>query len=254
VIIIAAGEALRWNNYLGVPKHFIAIDGEPILARAVRLLRAYGPEIVVVGREERYKLDGAALYFPVLDPENHDADKFLSSRQLWNAFGRTVVLYGDAYYTEEAIATIMTYTGRDWTLFARFGASRFTGCPYGECFAQSFWPEQIPEHLAALLRVRDLQRRKLLDRCGGWEHYMAMNHVSDADIRHVKFLDRAVMVDDWTDDFDKPEDYDRFVARWSARTTADGASEPAYTPVLQDDVPVEPPHDGQQPAGDRVGA
>ena len=34
---MADGEGKRWGNYLGIPKHLIEIDGEPIIKRTVRL-------------------------------------------------------------------------------------------------------------------------------------------------------------------------------------------------------------------------
>lgn len=40
--ILANGEGTRWHNYKGVPKQLIEIDGETILSRMVRLLRAEG--------------------------------------------------------------------------------------------------------------------------------------------------------------------------------------------------------------------
>ena len=32
-IIMAAGMGTRWNNYLGVPKHLIELNGETLLGR-----------------------------------------------------------------------------------------------------------------------------------------------------------------------------------------------------------------------------
>ena len=36
-IFICAGEATRWNNYGGTPKHYAILNGEPIIERATRL-------------------------------------------------------------------------------------------------------------------------------------------------------------------------------------------------------------------------
>ncbi|GAG87713.1 unnamed protein product, partial [marine sediment metagenome] len=40
-IIIADGKGDRWNNYLGVAKHFIEIEGETIIERTIRLIKKY---------------------------------------------------------------------------------------------------------------------------------------------------------------------------------------------------------------------
>src|SRR5690606_1796938 len=110
-IIIAAGKGSRWNNYNGIDKHFLEIDGEPIIHRTVRLLNENGvDDVYVVGKDDRYKISGSQLYIPTLNPANYDADKFLSSKDLWlRDEGRTIVFYGDVYFTEMAIKTILDF-------------------------------------------------------------------------------------------------------------------------------------------------
>jgi hypothetical protein len=136
-------------------------------------------------------------------PTGTDADKFLSSRDLWSRTGRTVVFYGDVYFTERAMDKIVFYREPDWTIFLRFGPDDAQGNPQGgECFAQSFYPEDIPEHEAALYRVANDQALTLK---GGWEHYRAMNGARDLS-KHVR-LNRHVIIDDLTDDFDTPKGY-----------------------------------------------
>jgi choline kinase len=85
-IIIAAGEATRWGNYLGVPKHLIPIDGEPIAKRTIRLLKDRGvSDIFLVGLDsDLYRLTGSKFYLAKKNPEYAGADKFLSSKELWD--------------------------------------------------------------------------------------------------------------------------------------------------------------------------
>src|SRR5690606_26071821 len=92
-IVIAAGEATRWNRYLGVDKHFIEIEGEPIIHRIVRLFGQWVDEVVVVGKDKRYRIAGAEWYKPKLNTDNRGADKFLSSKDLWLQDGRTIIVY-----------------------------------------------------------------------------------------------------------------------------------------------------------------
>lgn len=214
-VIIAAGQASRWGGYLGIPKHLIEIDGEPIIYRTVRLLLERGiSEIYVVGPADdpRYLIEGSQLYVPVKNLLHHDADKFLNSKPLWNQQGRTLVVYGDVYFTEEAMTKVTSFTGKDWTLFCRFGRSELTGTKWGECFVQSFYPLDLAEHERNLLYIADLKERKVINRCGGWEHYRAMNGLKESRVRqpHKKYS-RYVEIDDWTDDFDRPDDYERFI-------------------------------------------
>lgn len=219
-IIIAAGKATRWNNYLGVPKHFIEIDSEPIIARTVRLLNKYNvADISVVANDDRYDIPGSSLYKPAINyADNADADKFLSSRELWSKTGRTLVLYGDCFFTEEAIETIVNYNVREWTLFCRPHKSKITGAKWGECFCQSFYPEHIEAHEKALYRIVNLYKRKVINRCGGWEHYRAMMGRPDNMVRLPHTMStNYVIIDDWTDDFDNPDDYNNWIERWKNR-------------------------------------
>jgi hypothetical protein len=221
-IVIADGPGDRWGNYLGAPKHFAPVDGEPILNRTVRLFST-GAEVTVVGPadDERYRIPGSTLFTPRHVPEHGDADKFLNNMELWNPTSRTLVLYGDCYFTEAAAQTILSsWVIREWTLFCRFGPSRYSGCQWGECFAQSFYPEHWAEHLSALWRIMRLYQSGsgALNRCGGWEHYRAMlgwpnEKLGDNHVITRKNRRRAVEIKDWTEDFDFPADYDEFMRR-----------------------------------------
>lgn len=216
-IILCAGEATRWANYLNTPKHLVEIEGERILDRTVRLLRAQGVRdihVVVKSDDLRYRIPGSRLYVASVDYElNADADKFLSSRVLWNGNGRTLVIYGDCYFTEEAIEAIVSEARIEWLLFCRPFPSALTGTPWGECFAQSFYPQHLARHEEALHRIARLYKSGRIKRCGGWEHYNAMIGRSDEDLEQCRpdgtytMLGNYVEINDWSEDFDFPEDY-----------------------------------------------
>jgi MobA-like NTP transferase domain len=223
-IVIAAGEATRWKNYLNVPKHYLQIDGEPIIERTVRLLRENGVgDIHVVSKE--YCVPHCYNFRPKLNYEqNADADKFLSSKELWNRNGRTVVFYGDVFFTEESMNTIVGFENDEWTLFCRPDRSRITGRRWGECFAQSFYATEISRHEKALHRIVRLYKKGVIKRCGGWEHYRAMVGRPDDEIRSPHIMTTNYFtIDDFTEDFDFPTDYDSFIEKFrrhqSRRTT-----------------------------------
>lgn len=218
-IMICAGDATRWGGYMNTPKHLIEIEGERLLDRTVRLLKERGiREIYTVVKRitDEYYVKGAAQWVADLNPEeNADADKFLSSKELWNKEGRTLVIYGDCYFTDEAMDTIVSHEGRAWHLFCRSQASEITGTPWGECFAQSFYPEDLERHEAALRRIAKLSKEGVIKRCGGWEHYRAMIGRSDAQLRKHVMGDCYTEINDWSDDFDYPKDYDEWKRRRS---------------------------------------
>lgn len=207
-IVIAAGEGSRWGDYTGVPKHLVEIGGERLINRTARLFAAHG-EVLVVARDERYRTPWSTLERPRLDDRNFGADKFLSSRHLWSRDERTLVVYGDVYFTEAAVNTVIRRPEHDWYLFARFGPSSVYGGDRGECFVQSFWPANIGDHLAALRKIVAARRDRCIPEIGGWQHYRAMEGFFLTD--HAQGP-RFVEVDDATDDLDYPADYERIRA------------------------------------------
>src|SRR5690606_33060419 len=103
------------------------VDGETLLDRAVRLLRENGiTDIVITGYDERYRIEGTELYGP---PGNRfEVDKFYSPRERWNRAGNTLFVYGDCFFTPEAIATMCTTPAEHGVqFFGRFGRSSITG-------------------------------------------------------------------------------------------------------------------------------
>lgn len=214
VIIICAGEATRWADHLNTKKHLIEIEGEKIVHRTARLFFKYGVhDISVVTKEydERYDTPYSTQEVVQVDYEkNADADKFLSSKHLWNKDGRTVVVYGDCYFTEDAIRKIVNFESKEWTLFCRPHPSKITGSKYGECFAQSFYPQDLKRHEQELVRIANAHKSGEIKRCGGWEHYRAM---AGLPIDKHQMSTNWELIDDWTDDFDYPEDYDNWIAR-----------------------------------------
>src|SRR5690606_25857806 len=133
-------------------------------------------------------------------------------RDLWNTYGRTIVLHGDVFFTEDAIDKIVNAKKREWTVFFRWGKSRFSGSRWDECFAWTFWHEHIPEHLKALYTIRNAAVEGKLKRCAGWEHYRAMEGLP---LNEHARKGRYVEINDWTEDFDSKEEYLTFVRNWN---------------------------------------
>ena len=108
---MAAGLGTRWNNYLGVPKHLIEINGETLLGRTTRLLQEHGiTDYIITSGDPRYKQYGPTAAQPHYDCE---MDRFEES--LIN--GPVCYLYGDVYYTENAIETIINTNTEDILFF-----------------------------------------------------------------------------------------------------------------------------------------
>lgn len=215
-IILCGGSNARWGGYRGVArKHLVELEGERLINRTLRLVARYAPgrTVVVLHPDDREayaaQLPASVEFFevPVAAAPELEAQKFLSSRALWNAAGRTIVLLGDVWFSEAALATIFVESPEEWTAFGRAGASRFTGCPWGELFAQRFTSSL--EHGEQLERLDAKYRNRTCRRAAaGWAHYNLMIG------RHphaVGVGERYVEIDDFTEDFDHPGDYDAWV-------------------------------------------
>ncbi|MBR3705875.1 MAG: 2-C-methyl-D-erythritol 4-phosphate cytidylyltransferase, partial [Firmicutes bacterium] len=102
-IIMADGKGTRWQNYNDIPKHFIEIGGETLLARTVRLLNEGdgAADVIITSHDPRYEVPGARRYEPL---NNHlEIDRFTEE-----LIGDDVCfLYGDTYYSREAMDTIL---------------------------------------------------------------------------------------------------------------------------------------------------
>lgn len=102
-----------------IPRQLVEIDGEPLLKRTIRLLRKNGvDDITVTGKNERYKDLGVKLY----SSKNNDYD-YINHTGYWlNAFDFELMnepvcfIWGDVYFSEEAIKTIVE-TDTDSTMF-----------------------------------------------------------------------------------------------------------------------------------------
>jgi hypothetical protein len=211
VIIIAAGEGTRWNNYLGVPKHLVKIDGETLLERTVRLFN--GCDITIVGHDERYEVDGAELVIPEMRGL-HDVNKqCLLTRDLWNKDGRTIIVLGDIFFSEKCVESILGYLGDDMRVFGRKGRGSVNKCKWGELFAHTFLTQHHDEYANAYLEAGKITKPDGR-RNDWWEHYRILDGI---DPMVEDFGERFVQIDDWTDDFDLPENYVIFMKYYNER-------------------------------------
>jgi hypothetical protein len=126
--------------------------------------------------------------------------KLTSTASAWNLEGRTLLLFGDVWFSDAAITLILEYPHQDTIcFFGRKGPSKLTGKPYGEIFAISFYPQ----HHSVLKAIRGV------DHAMGWNVFRLLEKMSYPDLKFVE-------IDDWTEDFDTAEDYHRWLKARSA--------------------------------------
>ena len=213
-VIMAGGKEQRWGQYLGVHKHLLQVHGERLLDRTVRLLLERGArQIKIVARHPEYDLPGCELVFPP-DLENGGA---VASRDFWSLRARTTILFGDVFFTDEAMDRICAMAPSEFTAIGRSKASEITGCPYEELFGFSLLPENHARVDRSIARVKAALATGEIKSCGGWAIY---RHLQGLPLRKHRCRHNFLDIDDFTDDFDFPEDYDRWIERFEGRYVA----------------------------------
>lgn len=112
-IIMADGKGTRWNNYNNHSKHLCVINGETIIGRTVRLLNEMGVnDIIITSHNPQMEFEGATRYEP--KDNNEEIDRFT-----YEFLDEEVTfLYGDTYYHEDALRSIVESETDDLLFFA----------------------------------------------------------------------------------------------------------------------------------------
>ncbi len=154
-VIMANGQGIRWNEYLGIPKHLISVGGETLLERIVRQVtqRDDTAEIIISSSDPRCESVGAIRYSPRRN--EIELDRFVPELLC----DGVCFLYGDTYYTDEAMDTIFA-TER--------GALTFFGTHTSLVAIKSWDDAEFTHHLNV---VRSAYQTGQISACKGWQVY-----------------------------------------------------------------------------------
>ncbi len=193
-IIMADGKGTRWNNYKNVPKHLIEVNGEVLLARTVRLLHEFdkNAEVIITSHDERYEFEGSTRY----EPHSNvlEIDRFTYELIEDNI----CFLYGDTYYTEDAIAKIVNADTSD-VLF--FGNSKSIVAV--KVKDSSLFKKHIDN-------VKKLFLDNKIRNCKGWQVYQSFQNL-EFDKKEIR--NKFIVVDNETIDYNTPDDYENGVVK-----------------------------------------
>lgn len=212
VIIANAGKGLRWKNYLGLDKSEVIIENdEPIINRTIRQVKQHDAKIKIISN--RKKIARITCAKPRNNRDWGEANKLFSSLDFWSKKNRTIILFGDIYFTEEAMNTVMKHDKSGVWVFGRPFNSTLTGKSYGEIFAISFYPEDKKKLLFALDRVSKLEARGVIKKANVWAVCRALLKLPD-DLMSLHIVGgNFVNINDWTEDFDSPQDFKTFMKK-----------------------------------------
>ena len=219
-IIMADGRSMRWyaqwqNEVWGINKlkQLVEVNGEPILHRTVRLLRAQEVyDIWITSHNPAHEVPHTTRYEP---PNNeYEIDKFYSPIHLWSKEedGETLFVYGDVWFSDQAMFTIVNTQVDDVLFFGRFHQSYYTEHG-GEIFAI-----KVKDHNFFKYSCEYIRNKHIAGECrsGAWELYRYMNGASDAALGMYVPYGRFIGIDDFTDDFDTPEHFKNWLERYNA--------------------------------------
>jgi peptidoglycan/xylan/chitin deacetylase (PgdA/CDA1 family) len=221
VVIMAAGPAHRWGNYLGVPKQLIEVEGEKLLHRTIRLLRENGVDKIFITVPKKGAFGKLNVDEEIVGNPKHEINKFLNAKEHAGA----VFLWGDCYFSEKAIKTILK-NEEPLMFFGNAGGNKYTGKKWGEIFA-------VKTNNEFFKKVVELEKHKEeMPRCASWELFgfistgkmpdrnFAPHKIGETDnglcIPDPEKIKRYfTQIHDFTDDFDYPADYDNWIKRYN---------------------------------------
>ena len=206
IFILADGNGKRWNNYSGVEKQLIKIDGETLLHRMCRLCHENGVQkndLIIIGKfQDEFAINDRF--------ENCSAKRTLFLEIAKKYREPFILLNGDCYYTDAIIRDCIGREISKWGHWCRLGSNPHTGKEWGEGYIHKvadidWWITKLEEFNklcddGEINLTNDWTINRFL---AGWQdiytHRIDMPNEFD------------ILWDDETDDFDFPSDLDKFI-------------------------------------------
>lgn len=183
------GKGTRWKNYKDIPKHFVKINGEPLIKRTVRQLneRENNCQIIITSHDKRYEIEGSTRYEPLNNVL--EIDRF--TEELID--DNICFLYGDTYYPDEVIDSIISEKASDILFFGNAKSIVAVKIKDGKLFKK---------HVS---RVRKLFLDGKIKNCKGWQVYQSFVGL-EFDKKQIG--EKFVLVNKDTIDFNTPKEYE----------------------------------------------
>lgn len=196
-----------YYEHFMVPKQLSVINGERLVDRTIRLLRENGVTDIYISSNNS-QFDNCGV--PRLEHKNSYRYENGKLNGYWlDAFypnfdlsEKVCYLFGDVYYTDNAIKTIVEYKATVNTLFGSALAKNKEHKNIGEPFAYKV--VDYKEFLDGIKAVKKLQDEGKTARVPiVWELYRYLNNL-DINVQRV-LDDTFIVIDDVTNDVDSPQ-------------------------------------------------
>ena len=124
VFSLCAGRQVKFTKVYFPPKQTIMVGGEMLIERQTRQVRERGHLLSVVGNDQLLLslVENFGYHFFVPTKRRFTVETLYATREEWK--GRTIILLGDVFYTEETMDRIfsvdypMTFFGDDQEIYA----------------------------------------------------------------------------------------------------------------------------------------
>lgn len=191
-IIMADGRGSRWDNHSGVSKHLLKFGGETLLARITNLLRKYdkNAEVIITTHNKDYETNGAVLYAPL----NNELEIDRFTKELIE--DNICFLYGDTYYSEKAVQTIVNTPVDDMLFFGTQRSIVAIKIKDGSLFKHHFE------------KVRRLYIEGKIKQCIGWQVYLSYQNL---DLTKKQIADKFIVFKDSTYNINSPDDVQKLL-------------------------------------------
>lgn len=202
-IIMCGGEYEKFKT----PKHLSIVKGERLVDRTIRLLKENGVKDIYISSNNPL-FDNCGV--PRLEHENTYKQINGTQQGYWlDAYyplednEQVCYMYGDVYYSENAVKTIVEYQCQDNTLFGTGVAKNKFHYNWGEPFAYKVINnKRFKNGIKEVKKLQDEGKTKRMPVT--WELYRYLNGL---DVNVQRVLNKTyVCIDDVTMDVDYPED------------------------------------------------
>lgn len=202
-VIMCGGKYPHFSEHKALTK----INGEPLIQRTVRLLKSVTDgQIFITADDPKFSEYGIIL--PHENSYSHDGIKptgyWLDAFYPYFLDGTQVTyLFGDVYYTEPALDTIINYPATKNTLFGTSDAKNSRHENIGEAFAYKV--VEFGKFVEGINKVKEMYDNGLVNRNPiVWELYRYLNGF-DINVQRIN-PETYVCIDDETIDIDYPEE------------------------------------------------
>lgn len=214
-IIMCGG---KYNEF-EIPKHLTKINGERLVDRTIRLLKENGVENIYISSNDK-RFDNVGV--PRLEHFNDYEYNNGKIKGYWlNAFypikKPSVYIFGDVYFSENAIKTIVNYKTKGNILFGTGIAKNKFHENWGEPFA--YIVNDYKDFFNGIEQVKRLwDKGKLKRHPIVWELYRYLNNLN---VNKQYISDRTyVCIDDETMDIDSQKEVEELKEKLGGETNA----------------------------------